>query len=220
MMKPPCLLFHGFTGGPYELQPLADYLQRRGTLCEVPRLPWHGEDRLDLKSSHWNDWVQAAENHAARMSENYGAFDLVGFSMGGLLASYIAVRYPIRKLVLLNASVLYVSPGGLLEDLRKRLKARIPLTFNKWRTTPLRATWQFTRLVKNMKPEISKIKIPTLICQSEWDQVVHPLSAVYIYSKLIGSSELRWYTKSNHLICLGEDAQRLFRDVTEFLDRD
>ena len=35
--------------------------------------------------------------------------------MGGLLAAYLSVRYPVRRLILLNTAVIYVSPGRMLD---------------------------------------------------------------------------------------------------------
>ncbi|MBD0380438.1 alpha/beta hydrolase [Paenibacillus sedimenti] len=219
-MKQPCLLFHGFTGGPFEVEPLAQHLQERGQPCDLPRLPWHGEDDQALKTSRWEDWVVAAEQHADRMTQQYGSFDLVGFSMGGLLAAYLAVRYPVRKLVLLNTAVIYISPARLLHVIREDWKNQDQDYLQKAKSTPLRATWQFTRLVRHLKPEIGKVTVPTLIAQAERDQVIHPQSARYIYRKLGGYRELYWYPKSKHLICHSEDAETLFEHVSTFLEEE
>nr|WP_216855177.1 alpha/beta fold hydrolase [Paenibacillus alba] len=213
-------MFHGFTGGPYEVEPLARHLRDRGQLCEVPRLPWNGDSYHHLKSSHWEDWVRAAEEHAQGMTTKYGSFDMVGFSMGGLLAAYLAVRYPIRRLILLNTAVIYVSPGRMLEVIRDEWKYQRKVSLVKARSTPLRAAWQFTRLVRHLKPELSQVHIPTLIAQSERDQVIHPQSARYIYSKLRGQREIHWHPRSDHLICHSDDAPNLFRQVSVFLDKE
>ncbi|GFZ90203.1 carboxylesterase [Paenibacillus marchantiophytorum] len=219
-MKQPCLLFHGFTGGPYEVEPLARHLRERGQSCEVPNLPWNGDSYHHLKASHWEDWVRAAEAHAQSMTTRHGTFDMIGFSMGGLLAAYLSVRYPIRKLILLNTAVIYVSPGRMLEVIRDEWKYQRKVSLVKATSTPLRATWQFTRLVRHLKPELSQVNIPTMIAQSEKDQVIHPQSARYIYSKLRGPREIHWHPRSNHLICHSDDAPNLFRQVSVFLDKE
>jgi carboxylesterase len=218
--KPPCLLFHGFTGGPFEVLPLSDYLQKKGKTCSVPKLPWHGENMAELESWHWTEWVDSAEKQAHRMTAEYGSFDLVGFSMGGLLSAYLTSRYPVRRLVLINTPVVYVSPGRLLKVIRQDGIYRDRDFFNKLRSTPIRAAWQFTRLVRHLKPELSKVSVPTLIIQSEEDYVVHPLSARYIYRKVGGYRKLTWYPRSNHLICLGEEAAQLFKEVNAFLEKE
>lgn len=219
-VKQPCLLFHGFTGGPYEVEPLARHLRERGQLCKVPELPWNGDSNNQLKTSRWEDWISAAEEQAEKMTREYGEFDMVGFSMGGLLAAYLSVRYPIRRLILLNTAVIYVSPGRMLEVIRDEWKYERRISLDKAKATPLRATWQFTRLVRKLKPELSQVSIPTLIAQSEKDQVIHPQSARYIYSKVKGQRELHWHPRSNHLICHSDDAALLFRQVSAFLDKE
>lgn len=219
-MKQPCLLFHGFTGGPYEVEPLARHLRDRGQLCKVPELPWNGDSYSQLKSSHWEDWVRAAEEQAQKMTRDYGTFDMVGFSMGGLLAAYLSVRYPVRRLILLNTAVIYVSPGRLFEVIRDEWKHQRKFTLHKAKSTPLRATWQFTRLVRHLKPELSQVSIPTLIAQSEKDHVIHPQSARYIYRKVRGAREIHWHPRSDHLICHSDDAAELFHQVSAFLDKE
>ncbi|WNR42293.1 alpha/beta hydrolase [Paenibacillus roseipurpureus] len=219
-MKQPCLLFHGFTGGPYEVEPLARHLRERGQLCEVPMLPWNGQNQQQLLTTRWEDWVQAAERHAEQMTATYGSFDMVGFSMGGLLAAYLSIRYPVRKLILLNTAVIYVSPGRLLNVIRDEWKYQRKISLVKAKSTPLLATWQFTRLVRHLKPELSLVNKPTLIAQSERDQVIHPQSARYIYSKVRGQRELHWHARSDHLICLSEDAPMLFKQISAFLDKE
>jgi carboxylesterase len=217
----PCLLFHGFTGGPFEVQPLGDYLQKKGKTCSVPKLPWHGENMAELESKHWTDWVDSAEKQALWMEAKYGSFDLVGFSMGGLLTAYLASRYPVRRLVLINTPIVYVSPVRLLKVIREDWRYRgIGTHFNKMKSTPIRAAWQFTRLVRHLKPELSHVSIPTLIVQSKQDHVIHPLSARYIYGKVGGYRKLTWYPKSKHLICLGEEAPQLFKEVNAFLEKE
>jgi carboxylesterase len=216
MGKTACLLLHGFTGGPYDLEPLAAELERGGTRCVLPLLPWNGQQLPQTRRVHWSDWVQAAEEEARRIAVKEQLFDVVGFSMGGLLAAYIATRYPVRKLVMLNAAVIYISPH-FPREFAARIRQGDRSHLNKMRGTPLRATWQFTRLVKHLKPELPKVQVPALIAQSERDQVIHPLSAQYLYGKLSGPKELHYFPKSNHMICHGPDAPELFRVVKRFL---
>ena len=140
--------------------------------------------------------------------------------MGGLLAAYLSVRYPVRRLILLNTAVIYVSPGRILNVIRDEWKYQRKISLMKGKSTPLLATWQFTRLVRHLKPELSLVDKPTLIAQSERDQVIHPQSARYIYSKVRGQRELHWHARSDHLICLSEDAPVLFKQISAFLDKE
>ncbi len=129
MKKFPCLLLHGFTGGPFEVEPLADYLRHAGWECIVPTLPGHGGDLSRLRGVKWGEWLDCAVMEAEKkLTEQYGGFNLVGFSMGGLISAYLANRYPVKRLVLLSTAVVFFSPGRLAKDIRYRISQR------DWRT--------------------------------------------------------------------------------------
>jgi carboxylesterase len=218
-MEKACLLIHGFTGGPFEVSPLADRLRAEGTYCRIPTLPGHGEVHPRHRSHIiWQDWVQAMEVEAKDLSMQYGAFDLVGFSMGGLIAAYIANRFPVRRLVLLNTAVIYVSPGRFLKEMNRRLQAGDWSYYTKIKGTPIRTTIQFMRLVRQLKPEISRLQLPTFIAQGQQDQIVHPASARYLEKKIAGDKVVHYFPKSRHLICLDVEAEELFDKVERFLN--
>ncbi|MFD0682481.1 MULTISPECIES: alpha/beta hydrolase [unclassified Paenibacillus] len=215
-----CLMLHGFTGGPYELTPLADHLTRKGTVCHVPVLPGHDPDLRTLGEVRWIDWVHEASVEAARLTRYYGTFDLIGFSMGGLISAYIANRFPIRKLVLLNAAVYYFSPLRFIKNLAFRAQSNEWFNWNeKKRKTPWRATRQFIELNKQMRPELPQITVPTFIAQGEQDPIIHPKSAHYLYRKLRGEKEIHYYPGTRHMICLEPEAPLLFKSVEQFLDK-
>jgi carboxylesterase len=57
-----CLLIHGFTGSPYEISPLAKYLEAHTDwLIGTPTLAGHGSEKASLKDSSWKDWIASAE---------------------------------------------------------------------------------------------------------------------------------------------------------------
>ncbi|AEI41460.1 alpha/beta hydrolase [Paenibacillus mucilaginosus] len=213
-----CLLIHGFTGGPYEVQPLADYLAGCGCECHVLRLPGHDDELSGLRSVVWQEWLQGAEEEMARLTGDGEPVDLIGFSMGGLISAYLANRYPVRRLVLLNAAAIYVSPVRFLKDVALRARQKDWDYLKRGKKTPLRAAVQFMKLARYAKrEELPKVAVPTLIAQGRRDQIVHPRSADYIYRRLQGERELHFFERSRHLICLEEDAPALFAEVRRFL---
>lgn len=212
-----CLMLHGFTGGPYELAPLAEHLMQIGETCHVPTLPGHEPELKTLGQTQWNEWIEAASGEASRLTTMYGEIDLIGFSMGGLLSAYIANRFPIRRLVLLNAAVFYFSPLRFVKDVVRRIRTDDWAHWSKVKKTPLRATRQFLELNKQMLPEISQIKVPTLIAHGELDGIIHPKSAQYLYRQLQGEKELEIFSGLHHMICLEPGAQDVFRSVERFL---
>ncbi|TBL80196.1 alpha/beta hydrolase [Paenibacillus thalictri] len=217
----PCLLIHGFTGGPYEVEPLARYLETNGTYCRLYTLPGHDRQLHGLKTAGWQEWVRASEIEAEQLSFRYGQFDVVGFSMGGLLAAYLANRYPVRRLVLLNAAVIYVSPRRMVNEIGSRiLRGDRFRDWNKATRTPLRALHQFMQLGHALRPEFAEVTVPTLVAQGELDPIIHPRSAHYIMNRLAGPKQLYMYPNSRHMICYEAEAESLFRTVGLFLGQE
>lgn len=212
-----CMLIHGFTGGPYELGPLADHLRKRGVLCTVPELPGHGGKLRELKRYTRADWIAKALTEAEKLVERCGPIDLVGFSMGGLLATYVANRLPVRRLALLGTPVIYISPGRMIRDIAERLAGSRTKDTPGKAGTPVRAVVEFMKLVKEIRPEFEQVSVPTLIVQGAEDHIVHPYSAKYIYEKISAPKELLILPNSRHLLCFGEEADRLFGEVEQFL---
>lgn len=217
-MSRACLLIHGFTGGPYEVEPLANHLESRGFECFTPTLAGHGGRLTDLRGIHRGQWLASACAAAEAVSEKYSEFDLVGFSMGGIISAYLANRYPVRRLVLLNAAVIYLSPMRFLENAAELIRSGKTEELRPGKhETPMRAVFQFMRLVKELKPEIGLVRVPTMIVQGERDEIVHPRSADYLFQRMWTDKELHLFPNSRHMICLGPETTELFSKVERFL---
>lgn len=223
-----CLCIHGFTGAPFEVEPLAKYLKERTDWeIAVPTLPGHG-DTLSLKGIDYKNWIEHAEQELKQLIAKCETVYVIGFSMGGLIASYLAVHYPVTKLVLLSAAAFYVNPKQLFLDIGEMVKDafRGCLLENelfiryklKIKATPITATLQFRRLVASIRPMLHQVNIPTLIAQGESDGVVPPKSAQYLYQQIGTSSKKIIYLKdSKHLICHCDERENLFSEILQFL---
>src|SRR5690606_40857640 len=112
-----CLLIHGFTGGPYELGPLAEYLKEQTDWhIDTPTLTGHGKE-LQLENTTYKDWITDAENTLRKMTAKYDEIYIVGFSMGGMIAAYLAAKYNVDKLVLLATAGKYLDFKQIRADI-------------------------------------------------------------------------------------------------------
>jgi carboxylesterase len=223
-----CLCIHGFTGGPYELEPLAQYLQERTDwLIEVPCLPGHGKE-LQLKGITYDQWLKTAEDELQKLMKKCHTVYLVGFSMGGVIAGYLSTKYDVEKLVLLSAAAYYMNPKQMLSDIRGMIRDSVrgklrenPLFVRyktKIRHTPLSATLEFRKLVSEIRPMLKDIDIPTLIVQGEKDGIVPTKSAHYLYETICSPiKKLVFLPSSGHLVCHGPDREQLFVEIEKFL---
>lgn len=223
-----CLCIHGFTGNPSEVEPLVTHLKEHTNWhIAVPTLPGHGES-LELRGVSYNQWIQHAEEELKKLLEKCDTVYVVGFSMGGLIASYLAVHYPIQKLILLSAAAFYINPKQLVLDIKEMIKDsfkgkikenELYLRYmRKIKETPIAATLQFRKLVASIKPLLGKVTIPTLIAQGEIDGVVPPRSAQYLYETISAPyKKLVYLRESKHLICHCNEREELFHEIVDFL---
>jgi esterase/lipase len=223
-----CLCIHGFTGAPTEIEPLVHYLKSNTDwILAVPTLPGHGES-LELKGVQYKQWIDHAEKELEKLLHMCDQVYVVGFSMGGMIASYLAVHYPVEKLVLLSAAAYYVNPKQLFIDIGEMFRDlfhgrlyenELFLRYRrKWKETPVAAAIQFRKLVYSIRPLIPQVSIPTFIAQGEVDGVVPPKTAQYLYNNICSSSKKLFFLKnSKHIICHSEEREELFQNILRFL---
>ncbi|MDX8362826.1 alpha/beta hydrolase [Cytobacillus sp. IB215316] len=223
-----CLCIHGFTGGPYEVQPLVDYLtQETNWEIVTPVLPGHGE-QLSLTGVSYTKWIDCVEEELKKLLDKFDTLYLIGFSMGGVIASYLAAKYPISKLVLLSAAVYYTNPKQLISDVHDLFKLGLQGKIHenelyerykkKIIATPLSAIIQFQQLVRMVRPVLEKISVPTLIVQGKCDGIVPMKSAEYIHQTISSARKKLIYIESaKHHVCYCDERKELFAEVYTFL---
>lgn len=229
-LKTGVLFIHGFTGGPYEVAPFVRYLEERTDwVLSVPTLPGHGVE-LNLKKLTAEDWMMEAELALRKLIKEVDIVYIVGFSMGGLIALYLSMRYKVSKLVLLSAAAKYISGRQLLEDVKEIVgqvitgqpydETFVHLYEYKLTHTPLRAAIEFLRIVRMVEPYYGQITVPAIIVQGKKDGIVPYTTAQFLYEKL-GSSEKQLITSETgkHHICYSQDCEDWFGRVFNFLGR-
>ena len=94
------LIVHGFAGGTYDQEGLANYLElNRNFDVYQYTLPGHQKNLSEVKS---NEWIKSSEDMIEWLISNgYRKIYLIGHSMGGVIATYLASKYKeVKKLVL------------------------------------------------------------------------------------------------------------------------
>ena len=223
-----CLIIHGFTGGPHELEPLTEYLQERTDWhISVPTLPGHGR-KLALENVNYKSWIETAEASLKKLKESFDEIYIIGFSMGGMIAAYLAAKYKVDKLVLLATAGKYLSFKQISFDLGEIVKdsvtGKLPQNKlyrhykRKLGSVPLKANIEFLKLVRLTRKSLKNVESPVLIAQGQMDNMV-PYKTAYYLDKAISSKrkEVVFFERSRHLICLGNDKDTLNRMVHEFL---
>ncbi|MDQ0206678.1 alpha/beta hydrolase [Alkalicoccobacillus murimartini] len=223
-----CLCIHGFTGDPWEVEPIAESLrQQKDWLVYAPTLPGHGPDE-DLREVTYQHWVYMVEVAVEELIKRCEEVYVIGFSMGGLLACYIAAKYEIKKLVLLSAAAYYLNPPMLFESVKAAWHTQltgesepdqlVDLYRHKMTHTPMSAVLQFMTAVKKIRPYIRHVHTPTLIIQGERDALVPRKSSEYLF-RTIGAEEkfIHYLKDGRHMICHGFEQDQLTQLIQDFL---
>lgn len=230
MMKVGCLMLHGFTGGTYELGPLAYYLEQHTSWdIRIPTLPGHGEE-CDVGETTYEEWIYAAEEALQELLEENDVVYIIGFSMGGMIAAYLTATYPVEKIVMLapagkvlSVRQLTVDVGEVVADgFRGKLHENILFEHykTKLRTVPAKASIEFLKLMRKTRPYLREISVPVFIAHGRLDGIV-PVQTVHYLQKEISSApkQIVVFDRSKHLICLGEDQHILNDMVYHFLTK-
>lgn len=223
-----CLIIHGFTGGPHEVEPLQQYLRKHTDWrIEVPVLSGHGEP-LHLEEVSHELWLEEAEAAVEKLQKECSEIYVIGFSMGGMIASYLAANYDVDKLVLLATARKYLSfkylsyyiADVVSDGFKGQLDENEIFTHYKSKigAVPFKANVEFMKLVNETKQYLEDVSSPVFIAQGQKDGIV-PYTAAYSLEKEIGSDhkEVVIFEQSNHMICLGEDKAILNQMVLQFL---
>lgn len=96
------IMFHGFTAGTWQFEPLARKAFDDGYDVYVPRLPGHGkmsdldvEDPSQLLTGvNWRDYVAFGDHAYERVRDLGGPISTLGLSVGGNVAISVAERHP------------------------------------------------------------------------------------------------------------------------------
>lgn len=224
-----CLIIHGYTGGPYEVEPLAQYLKEKTDWqIEVPLLTGHGIE-LNLEHVNYEDWLTDAENALLSLQETCETIYVIGFSMGGMIAAYLAANHQVDRLVLLSTARNYLSfrhlstyvKEGIEASLKGELKESLLYKHYKYKldVVPLSANIEFMKLVNKTKNYLKVITTPVFIAQGQKDALVPARAAYNLYEEISSEDKkVVFFERSNHLICLGEDHDVLNVMIYRFLN--
>lgn len=211
--KSAILLIHGYTGYPGELEFSADALFRAGHTVCAPRLPGHGTDRADFRSTGAADWIRRARDAYIELRAEYGNVRIAGHSMGAAIAVILAADFGLDRIALL-------APALDLSDKRIWLTPLVGLVAPVIRTGNLpspedsegerlrlhdeyrgdllvRQASELVRVIKKARSALPRVRSRMLVVTGENDVAVPSSASVRIAASAKNSAEQRFETIRN-----------------------
>lgn len=228
-----CLLVHGFTGSPYEMRPLGDYLAAEGHTVLGVRLAGHATDPTDLSRVRWRDWVASVEDGLSLLRGVSDQQIVIGLSLGGVLTLVAGAHEPVSGMVTLSA--LYKLPDDWRVTFLPVIKVMMPYAGNQdpqtveeakteahpgYERVSTRAAGEVKELLEVSRAGLSSIRVPALLLQARYDAQILPESMDLIYEHLGTPDKQRvWIESGGHVIPLGPDRQVAFAAIGQFVRR-
>lgn len=166
-----------------ELDPLRSFFEAKGhqVVC-VPLF-----DPLDELDNDPELWFKRAEDGLIELIRQSREVWLVGFSMGGVIASRLASKYPVKRLVLLAPAFEYLT----LQTVKNVAEGAVRILVNKPRTSSETMTVlpdsfapAFRSIIAQHKDAIAEVTQPVLFLHGSTDEVIPVRSSVNASAKV------------------------------------
>ncbi len=233
------LCLHGLTSTPYEMQPVAEALARRGLHVLVPRLLGHGTRPECLAHTRWSDWLGSARQAFDRLAARHERVFIVGLSMGALLGVVLAhergarcgglvlMGTPLRLDTRTQLAFRLIRALPLAEALPPYEKADGPdvsdpavaAAMPSYDRVPLAAAASLVDGQREAIARLPRLRTPTLVLHGRNDHVAPVSNARRLYDSLrMPRRRLVIYPRSWHILPLDVESENVVRDVVEFVD--
>ena len=228
LFKKAILIIHGFAGGTYDQEELASYLELNRNF-DVFQFTLPGHERNLSKVEH-DEWIKKSEQQIEWLISNrYNKIYLIGHSMGGVIATYLASKYiEVKKLVLAAPAFHYLSVIKENLNVSKSLQVapKVIKTYGseeivarvlKLNVTVLK---EFMTLVKEYYDYPKDVTCPVLIIQGKSDNLVPVSSSEYVYNS-VKSKEKKLICLDNvtHDVFRSENKKEIFKLIERFLKK-
>lgn len=213
------LLIHGFTSTPAVFRHFTGALNGYDAII-APVLPGHGASVEQFSQVKAADWLAHMEEVCAALTSEFAEVDVVGLSLGGLLACHLSHHFNLHHLYLLAPclDLQLALPGSLklakvLNSLgfrRLRSAAGNLVTTEHceiaYRQLPIPAVIEILTLVKEF--EFVLPRCPTDVFLGCYDKVVDSRKVAARFANCANIT-VHWLSKSAHVIPLDEDIAQI-----------
>jgi len=234
------LLVNGFLGTPNNFADLPERIANADWRVRTMLLPGHGTSPRDLDRTSALELVQAVEDEAAELKEQYGRVVLLGHSMGGAICTIVAAEQQVDGLILaapyfsvtyhwyyglepetwtdiLGFANLWLYKGQRLVQVRRE-EVRSKIQSYQW--VSIRSLQTLTEIGREASAPatLGQVVCPVLLVHANGDRAASPNAAKRAV-ELMGTKSKRsvWLENSNHIVFWDNDREQATKEVLGFL---
>lgn len=236
------LLCHGYGSSPSEVKYLAEYLHKKGYKIYAPRLKGHATAPENIKYVTWQDWYDSILSGFNILDNCCDKIIPIGFSTGALLSVLLAANKSkdpkITSLISISAALKLkdiksvLVPGvNIWNDILDKFKiekGKFEYVVNNpenpkinYKHNYLKGVEELGHLMGEVRKNLKKIKIPTLIIHAKDDPIIYYKSSEIIYDKILSENKkLIPINADKHVIITNDDYKdQVFEEINKFLQQ-
>lgn len=219
------IMFHGYSSTPAVFRHLHPYLKRFDRIL-IPRLPGHGRSIAAFSKTTANDWVSSAQAYSRDLLNHYEEVEIIGLSMGGLIATMLCQRLPFHHAFLLapaldlTVNITYTLAFSKFMDFigfhqyrasagSLHQKQHLELAY---RRLPVSTIKEILHLIRNYRHQ--PLKCPADLLVGRHDKVVQSEDVVQRFANE-KKTTVHWLENSGHLLPLDGDLPYIIELVNQ-----
>lgn len=228
------LFIHGWTGSPSHFKELALIMNQKGFTVYNILLTGHGTSLYDMEKATYKDWIKDAEDGYKKLSENYKDISVVGLSMGGLLAIYLASKYKVENVICIAPALItknkmaYLTPIFMPFLNRFRFRAEREIKegealeyLHEYTGSPTKTIPHLIKIGNITKKSLKYVRSPILVIQSEKDEAVdNRVPDIIMKEVLSDKKKVLWLKDSRHISTVDVERYILYEEVIKFLNKE
>lgn len=231
------LMIHGYIGAPTDYGRLSQLLSRLGYTVSVPLLPGHGRDPRSFSEITSAELIKFVSAEYERLKQSHEEVIVIGFSMGGALATILENQYSFYTLILLapyyeiahqwyyvlpaefynnifSPYVPYVYRPKMFKQINDRTSLDKIIAYDYISTKGSQHAIELGKQAKQLAPYI---KARTLIIHSKKDKATDYKTVKRISDSIAGLEKFVSLEKSNHLILWDYESRLVEDEIIQFL---
>ena len=228
-------LLHGFATDISDFSSIIPFLKKRYDAIFLTDMPGHGTDK-DLSNFTVENTLEFVNKKFDEIKEQYELVDVYGYSMGGVLATYLACKKEVNRVILLAPANKYVNARifgtkikkelGLISEndssrksfMKKNDKIGMDIVINDLLPRyNVKTISTFISVVRVCNEALKVNDVKTLLVRGDMDEFVPEKSSIYI-KKYFRNLKEEVILDLGHLMLKSRNYRLILNKIRDFLD--